>query len=295
MIYYIGVALLLIVIGLSYYISRVVFFPKIPTYEEALQWEVEHDYYNEDDYKKYEYEEVSIQNDGLKLVGHYLNNHSDKTLIFAHGYTSSHHGAYKYLTPYLENNFNILMFDQRAHGHSEGKNPTLGYKEHKDFIKWIEFINAKTPNLKVLGCHGESMGAATVLLAGHHESLAFVISDCGFSTFKKQVEYHLWHFNKIPKFMVYPTSLLSRILWGAPILPVRPMDNVKSIKAPLLVIHGNQDTYVPIDHFYDIKAQLQKKDSFYVAEGAKHAESYRSNREKYDEVVRAFLKENNII
>jgi fermentation-respiration switch protein FrsA (DUF1100 family) len=291
---YIALALIVIIIGLSFYISRVLFFPKIPTHERCLEWEIENKYYDPEKFESLDIEDVEIETDGLKLIGKYINNHSDKTLIFAHGYTSCYMGAYKYLTPYLEENFNILMFDQRAHGLSEGKNPTLGYKEHLDFMKWVDFINEKTPHLKVLGCHGESMGGATVLLGGHHTSIDFVVSDCAFATFQKQVEHHI-SLNKLPKWLVYPTSLLSRVLYGAPIILVRPVDNVKHITAPLLLVHGDSDTYITVDHYFMLKEELQEKDSFYFAKDADHAESYKANRELYDQTVKEFLKKNNMI
>lgn len=292
---YIGAGLLVLVFFLSLYIVRTIFFPNKFTLEKCKEVEMEKGFFDDTFLQDKTVKDVYINNDGLKLYAKYVDNQSNKTLIIMHGYTYTHYGSYKYLKPFLKNNYNILMPDQRHHGNSEGRNTTLGGKEHLDLRAWISYIKEINPSNQVIGLHGESMGAATVLLEGHNEAVDFVISDCAFSTFQLQVEEHLWKFNRIPSFFVHTASLVGKLLYGAPITSVRPVDNVKNIKAPILLIHGSVDHYITITHFEQLKNETTDKDTIYLCEGADHAESYQTNPSRYDEIVTKFLADNNMI
>jgi uncharacterized protein len=59
---------------------------------------------------------------------------------------------------------------------------TMGYYEARDLKKVCDYIRAKFSEEIILGTHGESMGAATVMMnAPLDQQLAFVIEDCGYS------------------------------------------------------------------------------------------------------------------
>lgn len=292
---YIGIGIFVFVLLLSTYIARTVFLPKTFTHEECLQYDYDASLYDETYLSEYDVKDVYVKNDGLKLHAQFIDNKSEKSIILMHGYTSSCIGMYKYLKPYLANGFNVLLPDQRFHGTSEGENTTLSLKEHTDLNKWIEYIQRLCPKTKIIGIHGESMGAATVLQEGHNEDVSFVISDCSFSSFRLQLSEQIWRNNKIPGFFVYPASIMSKLLFDAPIVPIRPIDNVKNIKVPLLLVHGDQDKLIDKSHFEALKKESKETDSFYLCEGADHAVSYNTNPKEYDRVVTEFLKNNNII
>jgi fermentation-respiration switch protein FrsA (DUF1100 family) len=206
-----------------------------------------------------------------------------------HGYTYTRFGSYKYAPMFLEKGFNLLMPDQRFHGKSEGRNTTLGLKESQDCLKWIEYLKANTTTRQI-GLHGESMGAATVLHTAKDTSdINFVISDCAFSQFKKQVKYLIWKQNKLPGFFVYIANLFAK-KYQSSIIKNNPVESIQHIKVPILLIHGKDDTYIPVEHFVALKKQLKPSDSSALFEGADHAMSYETNPTKYKQIVYTFLK-----
>lgn len=104
-----------------------------------------------------------VSHDGLKLKGIYYPNNSDKTMIWAHGYTS--HAERESAFPalfYRSMGFNVLIPYLRAHGPSQGKYISFGALEPLDMQRWVDKINQLHPTGKIL-IHGLSMGGGIAL------------------------------------------------------------------------------------------------------------------------------------
>lgn len=288
---YIGLGLLLIIIMLSRFIAKKIFKPTKWGYEQTFDYELEKQHFDPDYLSKFDVQEVYITYAKLKLHAQFINQNSDKTIIIMHGHTYTLYGSYKYMRMFLDRGYNVLMPDQRYHGLSEGKNTTLGYLEADDLNQWIDYINREIPTNIVIGLHGESMGAATVLLGGHNKSINFIISDCSFSDLKTQTQDILKKSFKIPRYLIYPISLVSRLLYNAPLLKINPIDNIKNITAPILFIHGDSDTYIGLDHLNRLIESKKQIDKVYICKDANHAQSFNTNESLYEETISSFLNE----
>lgn len=112
------------------------------------------------------HEHLSItSHDGLKLKGIYYPADSAEavTVICVHGYTS--HAEREWAFPglfYHSLGYNVLIPYQRAHGPSEGKYITFGALEHRDMMDWVQLINRRSPDHRII-LHGLSMGGGIVL------------------------------------------------------------------------------------------------------------------------------------
>ncbi len=86
-------------------------------------------------------EKVSITaRDGEIMYGDYLDNQSDKTVIFVHGYRGNPISNFCLQARHLYDlGYNMLFICQRAHGESGGKRNGLGIIEQYDILKWIEY------------------------------------------------------------------------------------------------------------------------------------------------------------
>ena len=92
-----------------------------------------------------EYETIEFTtSDRLILRGVWIpTTASDKAVIILHGHGTSYDFDV-YRAPYLhEAGFNVLLFDFRAHGRSDGKRMTFGYEERRDVSGAIEFLHQK--------------------------------------------------------------------------------------------------------------------------------------------------------
>lgn len=116
---------------------------------------------------------------------------TNRYVIISHGVTETKINSIKYANLFLARGFNTLIYDHRRHGESGGKTTSFGHYEKFDLKTVVDWLKTEIgPDLE-LGIHGESMGAATMLLyAGLLEDGAdFYIADCPFSDFKEQLAY----------------------------------------------------------------------------------------------------------
>ncbi len=287
--------ILIIVFGLSVYIARKMFQPKTWTLEDSLALETEKNIIDFESLKTHGIEPVSIHHNGLKLQGEWIDNQSTKTLIFMHGHTYTLYGGYKYASMFLNRGYNVLLPNQRYHGNSEGKYCTLGYLESTDLHAWIAYVKTRIPQTKSLGLMGESMGGATVLMGGDHQAIDFIISDCAYSDFAKQSQEVLWRRHKIPSFMIYPTALLARLKYRIPLFKISPKTHIKSLKIPILLVHGDADDYIDVSHLHHLKAHSFNPPEVYICPNANHAQSYETNPIQYEKVVHDFLLTHNFL
>lgn len=280
----------------SYFFSQVVT-RKIDTEEQMYRELAERGVFDRKYFEQLNKEEVYIKSkDGLKLRGMYIkcDEPSNKTMVIVHGITVGLLWSVRYIDMFLKNGWNVLIYDQRRHAKSEGKYSTYGYYEKDDLDLWINWLINKKGENEIIGLHGESMGAATVIeYAGINKYARFIIADCAFSdlnellTRKVKDEYHGLLYP-----VVWLSSLRSKRKAKFYFKWVSPIEVVKSTDIPIMFIHGNKDTFVPWDmsvKMYNAKTKGIKK--LYLAEGAAHARSIEVDKEKYEKEVMEFVDE----
>jgi len=248
------------------------------------------------EFEKAAYEEVSITScDGLKLTGRYYHVADGAPLeIHCHGYkgnaTRDFCGAWKIA---CEAGHNVLLIDQRCHGRSEGHTITFGILERQDVQGWIRYANERFGKVPVILC-GVSMGAATVLMvAGMElpENVKGVIADCPYDAPANIIKKVLGKDMGMPVGIVYPLIRMGGILYGKFDLEKdSPVEAVKRGKTPILLIHGDDDRFVPYEMSKNIYAAAPEKIDFRTINGAGHALNYVTAPDVYREAVLEFIK-----
>ncbi len=242
---------------------------------------------------KYKFEKVSLENrEKMKLMGHFFDNNSQKTVIVVHGYG----GTYLEMQPYCEffksKNFNILAVDNRAHGESDGKSIGFGWYDRLDILDWIEYLNNKNPNQKIV-LFGVSMGATAVCCASGENlpsNVECVISDCAFANGEKQIKQVVAKNFKLGKiFIKHFTSFLKRV-YGFDMAMVDATKQVRNTKIPILFIHGQEDRFVPVQNLFDLYNSTPEglRDKL-VVEEAEHCKSYMTAGVMYERKINTFL------
>jgi pimeloyl-ACP methyl ester carboxylesterase len=241
------------------------------------------------------FERVEIRSrDGLRLVGSYYHRNDGAMLhIQFHGYRGSgardlcglHHLAMKM-------GHNILVVNQRASGASEGSTITFGIKERFDCVEWANYAARRFGKGVPIVLAGVSMGAATVLMASElelPENVIGVIADCGYSSpgaiiRKVSRDVH------IPGWLSYPFIMLGALIFGRFRLWQRgAIDAVRGAKVPILLIHGENDRYVPCEMSRDMKNAAGQKAVLETFPGAAHGISYVTDPQRYERIVSDFL------
>ena len=241
-------------------------------------------------------ERFEIQShDGLTLRGKYYEYEKGAPLeIMFHGYQGN---ADRDLSGGVERCFtlkrNTIIIDQRAHGASDGHVTTFGYKEKLDCLRWIDFaVKRFGPEQKII-ITGVSMGAATVLLtAGENlpDNVVSALADCPYSS-TREIICKIVREMKLPVKIIYPLIRLGAIIFGG-FDPNKsePQDAVKHATIPIIFVHGDIDSFVPLymsEKMYEI---CPTEKAIYVSPGAEHGLAFPKNQEGYYKAVGDFEK-----
>ena len=225
-----------------------------------------------------------LSRDGLRLKGVYYHAEQPKgvTIIMMHGYNHTGIGQFGYYCMfYLKNGCDVLLTDQRACGKSEGKYITFGVRESEDCADWCYRINEEYKPESII-LHGISLGGATVMMALSEQlpqNVKGVIEDCGFTSPYDEFTHNL-HDMKVPPFLALPaTNLYCKMKAGFGFRQKCAVEVIKQNKLPLLVIHGDTDTFVPTWMGKKIYEAATCDKELVLAKGAEHARAFRDDTE----------------
>ncbi len=244
-------------------------------------------------WEKVKFETVKIENrEKMKLVGHFFDNNSDKTVIIVHGYGGSYIEMQPYCKFFMARNFNILAVDNRAHGDSEGRCLGFGWYDRLDILDWLDFLNKKNPEQKIV-LFGVSMGATAVCCASGEKlpsNVVAAISDCAFANGEKQIRQVVAKKFPIGKlFIKHFLSYLKRV-HSFDIMQVDAIKQVKNTKIPILYIAGQADDFVPVQNLFDLySATPENLREKYVVQDAGHSLSYATAGVMYERKINSFL------
>ncbi|CAM3988259.1 alpha/beta hydrolase [Mesobacillus thioparans] len=288
---------LLLLASLGVFISNKVMFLKRKDDEEIFNRETEAGHLVPDEYDALPKREVTIPSSfGYELKAVLVEPHdTNRYIIIAHGVTQSKTNSVKYMNLFLNRGFNAVIYDHRRHGESGGKTTSYGYYEKFDLQSVVNWLRKeKGPDLLV-GIHGESMGAATLLLyAGMLEDGAdFYVADCPFSDFSEQLAYRIKEEVKLlpPKLLLPVANLFVRIRDKYSLSEVSPIAVIENIKNPILFIHSRMDDFILPSMTEALFEQKKGPKKLFMAENGLHAQSYSQNREQYEKVLDEFLEE----
>ena len=258
-----------------------------PYRERMIQWIKET--------RAMDYENMEITSaDGLKLRGKYYECQPGAVIeLMFHGYRGN---ADRDLCGGVQRCFalgrNTLIVDQRACGTSEGKVITFGIRESEDCLLWIDhLIRRFGPDVRII-ITGISMGASTVMLAAGKDlpkQVIGVLADCGFTSAKEIIQKVIRQM-KLPPKLAYPFVKLGALLFGK----FNPdadsaLEAMKRCKIPVLLIHGEEDDFVPCDMSRKNYEACVAPKKLWTVPGAGHGLSILVDKQGYLRELRDFF------
>lgn len=247
-----------------------------------------------DDFHARPYEKVEItSHDGLKLAGRYYHVSDNGLLaICIHGYRGTairdFCGGSRLFGARGQN---ILLIDQRAHSESGGHTITFGVKERLDCLDWINYaIKRFGSDVKII-LYGTSMGAATVVMASGldlPENVVGIVADSPYTS-PKEIILKVMGRDKLSTKFLYPLVALGALVFGRfSLTACNGADAVKNTKVPILLIHGEDDRFVPKEMSLEIANANTKMTERVTFPDAGHLLSYIGDMERYEETIRQF-------
>ena len=234
--------------------------------------------------------------DGIKLVATTLKHKSDaetkRVAIIQHGYHAGTRSVQPFAQMFYEKGFDVYMPAARGHNVSEGKYIGMAWLDRFDVMRWIDKVVEKYGSDVEIALMGVSMGGSTMAAVSGMQpppQVKCAIVDCGFSS---QLEEYRACLNgvKIPKALfLIPLSVGIRFKCGYSVAEADICSLVKDSTLPTLFIHGERDSFVPVELGKKLYEACGAEDKRLELFDAEHAASIASDRERYTKIFGGFI------
>lgn len=188
-------------------------------------------------------------------------------MIYLHGVADNRMSGAGVMQRFQENGFDVIAYDNRAHGESGGDACSYGFFEKEDLRRVLDTVR---PGPVIL--IGSSLGAAVSLqLAADEPRVSAVVAAESFSDLRTVAT------DRAPFFltagMIGKSFALAEQKGKFRIDDASPLLAAKSIRCPVLVIHGAEDVDTRPDHANRIFKALTCSKRLLLVPGAAHNQS----------------------
>ncbi len=232
--------------------------------------------------------------DGLTLRGWYLPTSERRRLIvLVHGMWSSWLEMAALGRDLHRGHYDVLLFDLRGHGQSDPSRLTLGRRERADIRAVMSWARDEGFTQDRIGWLGYSMGASTLLLeAAQNPGIQVVVMDSPYGNLPELLGRQLSKHSHLPGW--FNPGILTAARW---VYGVRT-DDLVPIKAarywgnrPLLLIHGESDSIVPVSQAYQLADAAGSSCSTLMLPGVEHVRAYQTDPEAYVSLIEDFFQD----
>jgi fermentation-respiration switch protein FrsA (DUF1100 family) len=243
------------------------------------------------------FEHVTIPaRDGVLLGGWLTAGRGSRraTVIIAPGLFGSMDGD-THLVPMLAAaGFDVLQFDWRAHGSSDGSRTTLGLDEVHDLRGAVDFLQAR--GVKQIGVLGFSFGGAVAIReAAGDQRVRCLCVDGPFARVEGALSGAIQERIgvRLPIIGWLLVRLIEIRLGGRPLAKVNPLGVVGEIAPrPVLFIQGGRDLLVPMADQEALLAAAGEPKALWRVEGVGHREAHQVEPAAYRARVVGFFLAN---
>ena len=247
-------------------------------------------------YESWQRAPFTVERGGVTLRCERVENPADvgprrKVAIICHGHTVNRFSSLKYADIFYRAGFSVVLYDERYFGESGGDYCTLGQEESLDLAEIIRETRRFFGENCLLALHGESMGAATALLALRYEKPDLVVADCPFADSELLFGQWIRRNLHIPPGLILPLlETLAKRRFGYRVKETSPIAAVRDADVPICFMHGRADTLIPCSHSEALRAACRsEKSELHLFDGAIHAQSIVVDPAAYERILRAFL------
>ncbi|MBV9327932.1 MAG: alpha/beta hydrolase [Chloroflexi bacterium] len=248
-------------------------------------------------------EEVSFPSagDGIRISGWYFRA-TDATpetpapvVILCHGIWTGRRECLPLALRFYAAGYNVLTFDFRAHGLSDGRFTSVGHHETNDVLGAIEYVKARADVDRArIGVVGFSMGAAAAIqAAARGDDVAALVADSAYATFLDAAKYSFRLVTRVPHFPIAPMAMRwAKWLVNVDAGKLRPIDVIGQLSPrPVLIAHGALDEIVPVEHASRLFQAAGEPKELWIEPGAHHVGARDMDTDGYFERIQQFFGE----
>jgi fermentation-respiration switch protein FrsA (DUF1100 family) len=212
--------------------------------------------------------------DGVKLHAWWIPQDKARfTFLAFHGNASNianRAPTYEFLH---DTHMNILALEYRGYGHSEGKPSEAGF--YRDAEAAYEYlVDTKGIDRKVIISFGQSLGTAVATHLAAHRQVAAVVLEAPFPSASRVAHKVFWF---LPGVSLLARGQFDTQTW------------LKEIRAPILIVHCNQDPVIPFQFGQEVYAAALPPKNFLQINGYCHEESSLIAPTQYRTALQQFL------
>jgi pimeloyl-ACP methyl ester carboxylesterase len=192
------------------------------------------------------------------------------TIVYLHGVADNLGSATRAIERLTPRGFDVVAYDSRAHGASEGKICTYGFMEKRDLQRVIDQLGVNDVILI-----GHSLGAAVALQAAAIDPrIRGVVSVSTFSDLRTIASEHAFYF---PAWSLGPAFTRAEKDGQFVVDDVSPVRAAAKISVPVLLMHGADDRDTLPVHSQRVFDALRGKKQFVTVAHAQHNDVFRSD------------------
>ncbi|MGD8312917.1 MAG: alpha/beta hydrolase [Gammaproteobacteria bacterium] len=210
--------------------------------------------------------------DGVRLHGWFIPEPRTRaTLLFCHGNAGNISHRLESIRLFHDLGLNILIFDYRGYGRSDGHPSEKGSYRDVD-AGWDYLVDARRTDPGRIVVFGRSLGAAIAADIASRKKPAAVILESAFTSVPEMAAtLYPW----------LPVRFLSRYRYDN-------KTKIRHISAPVLVVHGRDDEIVPFSQGRQLFELAGEPKHFLALDGG-HNDAHLSSRPVYIRELKAFL------
>ncbi|MBS0287932.1 MAG: alpha/beta hydrolase [Proteobacteria bacterium] len=206
---------------------------------------------------------------GKKISSIYLTNTNAKyTILFSHGNAEDLGTLNPLLMLFRDKGYNILAYDYEGYGTSNGfpseKNTYQDIQAAYDYL--IQTLHVSPDNIIV---YGRSLGSGpSIYLAAKNKIKALIIESAFISAYRVQTSIPFVLFDKYPN-----------------------LQRISQVHVPLLIIHGINDSIVPLWHGKKLANAANQPVQTYWVKGADHNNLIFIAQNNYWKIIQNFVQQ----
>lgn len=220
------------------------------------------------------YQDLSLQTeDGINLHAWYIpNEQAQHTVLFSHGNAGNISHRLDSIRIFHELGLNVLIYDYRGYGQSEGKPTEAGtYLDVR--AGWDYLVGTRQLKPQQIVLFGRSLGAAMASRLAAEETPGALILESAFASVPDMAA-SLYPF--------LPVRRLSRYHYNN-------VEHIKKVSAPVLVIHSKGDEMIPWQQGRKIYEMAGEPKLWLEITGG-HNDGFMASYETYTRGLHGFLK-----
>jgi uncharacterized protein len=232
--------------------------------------------------------------DGITLRGWFLPTRDRRHLVvLVHGMWSSWLEMAALGRDLHRRGFDVLLFDLRGHGQSDPSRLYLGRRERADIRAVMSWAQKEGFTDDRIGWLGYSMGGSTLLMeAARNPQIHVVVIDSPYGDLPQLLKKQLSLHSGLPNWFNPGILLAARLIYGVRTDDLVPIRSARAWgERPLLLIHGESDTIVPVSQAHALAEAAGSSCLTMTLPGVDHVQAYDSDPEGYVTTVGTFFND----